>query len=281
MPSIEINIPLLRSLLSLVSVIEAKDPYTGGHTWRVSRYARQLAEKAGLSADEVFITHLGSLMHDIGKVGVSDAVLRKPGKLTEDEFAVIKKHPLVGQALLSDHPLAELLTQTVIQHHERFDGKGYPSGLAGQDISVFGRIVAVADSFDAMTSARPYHQGMAPGLALDIIARGGGTQFDPALARAFAEMGGKGEFDHVLGHSAEERPMVTCPMCGPIVVVPKGAPGGMRVVCPVCTGNYLLEAKADTFEIEWLGTYDPARVPQPDTDTIDDFMRYVPAKLVI
>lgn len=152
METFSVNIPLLKSLVSLATVIEAKDPYTGGHTWRVSRYARILAEDIGLLQDEVFIVHFGSLMHDIGKVSVPEPILNKQDKLTTAEYEIIKKHPETGLMLMRDHPLGALTLDIVVSHHERFDGYGYPRGLAGNNISLFARIVAIADTFDAMTS---------------------------------------------------------------------------------------------------------------------------------
>ena len=132
METFSINIPLLKSLVSLATVIEAKDPYTGGHTWRASRYARILAEEIGLLQDEVFIVHFGSLMHDIGKVSVPDPILNKQDKLTNVEYEIIKKHPETGLMLVRDHPLGVLTLDIVASHHERFDGRGYARGLAGK-----------------------------------------------------------------------------------------------------------------------------------------------------
>src|SRR5215510_9515908 len=129
-----VNIALLKSLVSLATVIEAKDPYTGGHIWRVSRYARTLAEEIGLLQDEVFIVHFGSLMHDIGKVSIPDPILNKHDKLTNTEYEIIKKHPAMGLTLMRDHPLGALTLDIVASHHERFDGQGYPRGLAGNNI---------------------------------------------------------------------------------------------------------------------------------------------------
>ena len=220
METVSVNIPLLKSMLSLATVIEAKDPYTGGHTWRVSRYARMLAETIGLSQDEVFVVHFGSLMHDIGKVSVPDPILNKEDKLTNVEYEIVKKHPETGLMLVRDHPLGVLALDIVASHHERFDGRGYPRGLASNDISLFARIVAIADAFDAMTSARPYRAGMSAETAYQLMAQESARQFDPILLSAFLELGQSGDLDHILGHSSEERLMHSCAVCGPIIVVP-------------------------------------------------------------
>ena len=123
---ITIDRALIKSVISLASVIEARDPYTGGHTWRVGQYAVKLAEKIGLSEDELFIVNLGGLVHDLGKVGISDSILLKPDTLTVEEYKNMKQHPQIGYELISSHPLFPILVDSVTQHHERVDGKdGY------------------------------------------------------------------------------------------------------------------------------------------------------------
>ncbi|HZM22496.1 MAG TPA: HD-GYP domain-containing protein [Anaerolineales bacterium] len=279
METFSVNIPLLKSLVSLATVIEAKDPYTGGHTWRVSRYSRTLAEEIGLLRDEVFVVHFGSLMHDIGKVSVPDPILNKADKLTNVEYDIMKKHPETGLMLIRDHPLGALTLDIVASHHERFDGGGYPRGLTGNNISLFARIVAIADAFDAMTSARPYQRSMPAEIAYQIMAKESGRQFDPLLLSAFLNLGRRGELDHILGHSSDERLMHSCPVCGPIIVIPTRWQEGDQVVCPKCLGNYDVYTDGWDFEIEWDKTLNPAWVPQPDIDTIDEVAIYAPREL--
>lgn len=279
METVSVNIPLLKSMLSLATVIEAKDPYTGGHTWRVSRYARLLAENIGLSQDEVFVVHFGSLMHDIGKVSVPDPILNKEGKLTSIEYEIVKKHPETGLTLVRDHPLGVLALDIVASHHERFDGLGYPRGRAGKGINLFARIVAIADAFDAMTSARPYRAGMSAETAYRLMAQESAKQFDPILLSAFLELGQQGDLDHILGHSSEERLMHSCPVCGPIIVVPANWHSGDQVICPKCLGNYDVHPDGGDFEIEWDKTLNYAWVPQPDADTISEVTWYAPHEL--
>ena len=279
MEIIPVNIPLLKSMLSLATVIEAKDPYTGGHTWRVSRYARLLAEDIGLTPDEVFIVHFGSLMHDIGKVSVPDSILNKDGKLTSVEYGIIKKHPETGLALVHDHPLGVLALNIVKSHHERYDGLGYPIGLAGNNISLFARITAIADAFDAMTSARPYRLGMPPETAYQLMAQESGKQFDPILLAAFLDLGRHGELDHILGHSSEKRLLHTCAACGPIIVVPANWRSGEQVICPKCLGNYDVHPDGADFEIEWDRSINPSWVPQPDISTVNEVTYYAPREL--
>jgi HD domain len=279
MEIVSVNIPLLKSMLSLATVIEAKDPYTGGHTWRVSQYARLLAETIGLPQDEVFVVHFGSLMHDIGKVSVPDPILNKEGKLTSVEYEIVKKHPETGLTLVRDHPLGVLALDIVASHHERFDGLGYPRGLAGNAISLFARIIAIADTFDAMTSARPYRAGISAETAYGLMAQESAKQFDPLLLSAFLELGQRGELNHILGHSSEERLMHSCVTCGPIIVVPVSWRSGDQVMCPKCLGNFDVHPDGDGFELEWDQTLNPAWVPQPDTDTIDEVTYYAPHQL--
>lgn len=279
METVSVNIPLLKSLLSLATVIEAKDPYTGGHTWRVSRYARMLAENIGLSHDEVFVVHFGSLMHDIGKVSVSDSILNKEGKLTDVEYDIVKKHPETGLTLLYEHPLGRLSLDIVGSHHERYDGLGYPRGFAGNDISLYARIVAIADAFDAMTSTRPYRSGMSAGMAYQLMAQESAKQFDPLLLSAFLDLGQRGDLDHILGHSSEQRLMHSCPACGPIIVIPVTWHSGDQVICPKCLGNYDVHPDGGGFEIEWDKSLSLAWVPQPDTDAINEVAWYAPNEL--
>jgi hypothetical protein len=279
MEIIPVNIPLLKSMLSLATVIEAKDPYTGGHTWRVSRYARLLAEGIGLTPDEVFLVHFGSLMHDIGKVSIPEPILNKEGKLTGVEYEIVKKHPETGLTLIRDHPLGVLALDIVSSHHERFDGLGYPRGLVGHEISLFARITAIADAFDAMTSARPYRAGMPAETAYQLMAQESGKQFDPILLSAFLDLGRHGELEHILGHSSEERLLHSCAACGPIIVVPVNWRSGEQVICPKCLGNYDVHPDGGDFVIEWDRSLNLAWVPQPDTDTVDDIANYAPREL--
>jgi putative nucleotidyltransferase with HDIG domain len=178
----------LRTITILAQAVELRDDYTGGHTQRVTRYALLIAEKLELPDDQVELIKLGGPLHDIGKIGIDDAILRKPGKLTADEFARMKKHTTMGAEILQTIPEMQPIIPIVRSHHERWDGTGYPDGLRGDDVPFLARIVAVADAFDAMTSNRPYHQGgkaRPPAWAFAEVERQAGKQFDPACAAAF------------------------------------------------------------------------------------------------
>jgi HD-GYP domain-containing protein (c-di-GMP phosphodiesterase class II) len=177
---------LLMGLLhALVSSIDAKDPYTCGHSERVAFYSRALAQGAGLPAPTCERVYLAGLLHDVGKIGVPDAVLYKAGKLTSEEFDAMRKHPEVGGRILSRIRQITDLVPGVMDHHERVDGRGYPHKLAGRDIPLFGRIICLADCFDAMTTSRTYRTALPVAVAITEIRRCSGTQFDPELAEKF------------------------------------------------------------------------------------------------
>ncbi|MFM7134147.1 MAG: HD-GYP domain-containing protein [Planctomycetota bacterium] len=178
----------LGALSAFVSAIDAKDPYTRGHSQRVALVSRQIAEAIGLDADEVKTVHIAGLVHDVGKIGVPEQVLRKQGRLDDDEFALIRQHPVIGWRILRDIPQFAPMLGGVRHHHERFDGAGYPDGLAGEGIPLSARIISIADTFDAMSSTRTYRAARPRRTVLEEMARHGGTQFDPALLARFLEL---------------------------------------------------------------------------------------------
>ncbi|MBF0318959.1 MAG: HD domain-containing protein [Nitrospirae bacterium] len=177
----------IKTVYTLAETIEKRDPYTGGHTKRVSNYSIAIAETLGISAVDRERLELASVLHDIGKIGVSDNVLRKASKLTDEEFDEIKTHPMCGQEILSYIEELKNIIPGVKSHHERIDGRGYPDGLKGQEIDLIARIIAVADSFDAMTSDRPYRKGLPLEAALEELRKCSGTQFDTMVVEAFIE----------------------------------------------------------------------------------------------
>jgi HD-GYP domain-containing protein (c-di-GMP phosphodiesterase class II) len=174
---------------SLTSAIDAKDAYTCGHSERVAVLSRTLASAAGLAEADVDRIYMAGLLHDVGKIGVPEAVLRKTGRLTPEEFEQMKKHPQVGAHILADLKQVADIVPGVMHHHERYDGKGYPTGLSGEQIPMMGRIICLADCFDAMTSNRTYRKALPLEVALAEIRRCGGTQFDPALTEVFLKIG--------------------------------------------------------------------------------------------
>lgn len=257
---------LLASLLTMAWFVEARDPYTGGHLWRVSRYARLLAENAGFGDADAARIGLGGFLHDLGKVGVPDAILRKPDILTEDEYAVIKTHPDIGLRMLSGHPLARLVSDAVLLHHERPDGQGYPRGLVGDAIPDMARIVGICDAFDAMTSHRPYRAGMPRDKAIAIIREFRGAQFNAHFADIFISLGEAGQLDHVMGHSDEGIPLQSCPMCGPTLVTRRDHHAGDHIYCRNCGGEFALEAQGSCLVATPTGKQGQAADLEPDVD---------------
>jgi hypothetical protein len=173
---------------SLVYAIEAKDVYTRGHSERVSRYSMELGEKLGFTGKQKIDLQWASILHDIGKIGIPERILNKPDQLNDEEFAIIKRHPVKGAKILT--PINQLARSLpgIQHHHERFDGNGYPDGLKGRDIPILARIIAVADTFDAIVSTRAYRQAMQPQKAMRIIAEVAGTQLDPDIVEVFGEL---------------------------------------------------------------------------------------------
>jgi HD-GYP domain-containing protein (c-di-GMP phosphodiesterase class II) len=176
---------MVRFVRSLVSTLDAKDPYTRGHSERVALIARRLGQELGLPESDLNDIYLSGLLHDIGKIGVDDRVLQKPDQLTDEEFRHIQRHPLIGYQIL--HQLGNLqhILPGVRNHHETFNGRGYPDRMQGEDIPLMARIMAVADSYDAMASDRPYRRGMPRERLEEIFRRGGGQQWDPRVIAAY------------------------------------------------------------------------------------------------
>jgi len=174
----------LSTIASLARTIEAKDPYTGGHTERVGEYAQMLARELGFAEDDLEAVEVGAIVHDIGKIGIPDRILLKPGRLDAEEFAEMRRHPEISSYILEELDLPQIVYDMARNHHERFDGNGYPDGLAGEEIPLAARVLTVADAFDAMTSDRPYRRAMSVEEALAEIRNGAGTQFCPAVAEA-------------------------------------------------------------------------------------------------
>ncbi len=172
----------------LRQTVEAKDPYTRGHSDRVSEFAVLIGTKMGLDEKTIHILKIGGLFHDIGKIGIPDSILLKESKLSDDEYSQIKNHPTIGAHILGNATVFQDIIPIVKHHHERYDGRGYPSQLAGTDIPLIARITAVADAFDAMTSKRTYRDSLPIEKVKEEIERCSGTQFDPEIAKLFLEI---------------------------------------------------------------------------------------------
>ncbi len=178
----------LHVVSSLASAIDAKDTYTNGHSSRVAEYSREIARRFGYEGKHLEDIYMMGLLHDVGKIGIPDAVINKPAKLTDEEYDIIKNHPVLGARILGNIKEMPALQRGARWHHERYDGKGYPDGLSGKDIPEEARIIAVADAYDAMTSHRSYRQPLPQGVVREEIEKGMGTQFDPEFARIMLGM---------------------------------------------------------------------------------------------
>ncbi|MDD2717452.1 MAG: HD domain-containing protein [Candidatus Wallbacteria bacterium] len=190
----------ISTVRALSAAIDAKDKYTSGHSTAVTEYTIPIAREMKLSQAEIEKLEYAGLLHDIGKIGVMEQILNKPGRLTNEEFGSIKKHPVIGFEILKSIDFLKDVTLLVRHHHERFDGKGYPDGLVGEAIPLGARIIAVADTFDAMTSDRPYRKGLPVEIALKEIRNCSGSQFDPRVVEAFVSAYDRGSIKlHVTG----------------------------------------------------------------------------------
>ncbi|MEJ5999371.1 HD-GYP domain-containing protein [Paucibacter soli] len=257
---------LLASLLISAWMVEARDPYTGGHLWRVARLAHLLALGTGSTPREASRIAMAGFLHDLGKVGISDAVLRKPGRLSDEEFAHIRTHPRIGARMLAGHPLAALVVEVIHHHHEMPNGRGYPMGLVDTAIPHDARLVGICDAFDAMTSTRPYRTGMPIAKALAIIESELGQQFDQRLGAAFVRMGRAGDFDAVVGHSDDGIPLQHCPACGPTLVRTRSSAAGEHIGCPACSAQFRWETVNGELKAMQTGVQAEAEELEPGLD---------------
>lgn len=196
----------VQTIETLRHVVESRDKETKGHSERVAILAKALAEEMQLAQDDIETIHIAGLFHDVGKIGIPDSILLKNGSLTKEEFMTIKGHPAEGERIIVSYAPFKNLLNIVRGHHERYDGTGYPDGKAGNDICLGARIIAVADSFDAMMSNRTYRRGLGFDKTMDELVKGKGTQFDPAIVDAFlkhVEKSGRAKFERMYDGAAE------------------------------------------------------------------------------
>lgn len=181
------------TIFALADTIEKRDPYTGGHTKRVMEYSYAIGKKLNLPEEELEKLKLAAILHDIGKIGIRDEILLKTSSLSNEEYEIIKKHTLYGADILKNIKKLKDIIPGVRNHHERYDGKGYPDGLSGEHIPLIARIIAVADTYDAMTTTRPYRPGLKPSVAIAELKVKAGTQFDPQVVEAFIKAVAEGD----------------------------------------------------------------------------------------
>lgn len=184
----ELKETLYAIILSLADTIEKRDPYTGGHTKRVMDYSLLIGKALQLSKDEMEKLRLAAVLHDIGKIGIRDAILLKEGKLTDEEYRIIKNHTIYGAEILGHIKQLKDIIPGVLYHHEKYDGTGYPDGLRGEEIPLIAQIIAVADTYDAMTTDRPYRKGLSKEVAIAELQKWAGIQFSPVVVEAFVKI---------------------------------------------------------------------------------------------
>ncbi len=222
------------TLKVVVSSLEVRDYYTIGHGRRVALFARIIAEEMGWTEEQLKLVEMGALIHDLGKIGIEDAILRKEKKLTDAEMEQMQLHPEIGARIVSDVDFLKPLVPFLLYHQEHYDGTGYPYGLKGEEIPGEGRLLAVADAFDAMTSDRPYRKAMAAEQALRIITEESGRQFDPRGVEAFLRAWNKGRITEAMLSSAEEVKTVECPYCSSKIEIHPDSSDNYPLRCTQC-----------------------------------------------
>ncbi|MBQ4218675.1 MAG: HD-GYP domain-containing protein, partial [Butyrivibrio sp.] len=195
---------ILQSMNTFISFIDAKDPYTRGHSRRVAMYAAEISKRMHLTESEIQNVYYAGLLHDAGKISVPDAILNKPGKLTNEERQLVQNHTVAGGNMLKQLSSLKGVRETALYHHERFDGKGYPEGLKGSEIPLYARIVGVADSYDAMSSNRVYRRHLSKDEIIEEMQKGSGSQFDPEIVPYMVDMINDGYVNVVKMETAED-----------------------------------------------------------------------------
>ena len=243
------------TLVAISNAIEMRDHYTAGHTWRVSRLSVEITRNMGLDQEKVTDIEMGGVLHDVGKLAISDNILTKPAALTEEEFITIKEHPQRGAQMLDDVDTLRTVIPCVLYHHEKWDGTGYPFGLKGNGIPIEGRIIAVADVFDAMTSDRSYRKGVDIDVAIQFIKENSGTQFDPSCVAAFIQCHENGLLQSLVQAGvSENNPTVVCPYCSTHFSIPASFELDESIRCHICHRNLRLRLVDHNVEVELLSS---------------------------
>jgi HD-GYP domain-containing protein (c-di-GMP phosphodiesterase class II) len=250
------------TLVVLANSIEMRDHYTVGHTWRVTNFALAIARQLGWSEEKLKECEMGGVLHDVGKIAIPDGILGKSERLTQEEFEKMKVHPERGARLLQDVERLHPLIPYCLYHHERVDGKGYPYGLSGDEIPIEGRVVAVADAFDALTSNRPYRKGLDPEVAIGEIVKGRGTQFDATVVDALLAVYRAGKIDRILqDYLAKDAKSIACPFCSTHIQMPEGVQPGDEFDCGVCHRRVRMRQSNDA----WFGELLPRSQLSPSS----------------
>lgn len=241
----------LQHLLYMAQIVEARDPYTAGHLWRVAQFSKRLGQSLGMNSTDLFQLTLGAYLHDLGKITVPDQVLNKKGRLESSEILQMQAHSLAGYRMLARYELSQPIAILARDHHEHWDGCGYPQQLDSTRIILGARIIGLCDTLDAMTSNRPYRDGMPLKEALELIWSARNIQFDPTIVDEFLRIDQE-QLLHIIGHSDLNRPLLSCPYCGPVVEMPPD--DQLATFCRVCTGKFHI--RRDKIGRVWLEDFD-------------------------
>jgi len=232
---VEIKRAYIDTISVLVNTIEARDHYTAGHTWRVTQFSIAIAEELNWTEERLEELKMASALHDIGKISYSDTILRKPSVLSDREYEKIKCHPRKGVEILKNINFLEPVQQFILHHHERWDGQGYLAGLKAKEISEGGRIIAVADTFDALTSDRPYRGGISAEKAIKTIKKVSGSQLDPEIVDAFLRVWKKGKIRNIIQkYNMNSSHSTLCPFCSTWITIPSELESGETFECLIC-----------------------------------------------
>ena len=278
MKIVQIEKGALESLVVMSSVVEARDRYTGGHIWRVSQYAKLLANHMGLSPDEVFITELSGLVHDLGKITIPEKILNKKSALSDDEYKIIKSHTDTGHEMLRTHPLYGAIADSIKGHHTRVDGGGYPDNLEPFKSPLIPQIISLADAFDAMTSQRSYRNPIDTEKVRMIIFGEKDKQFNGKLVNEFVHLLDNNRLKSIMGHSNYDRPMLSCEKCGPVISVNEDISDGQSITCPACHTELIAHRKDSSFEFESIGS-NKLYIPKADYITASNFTKEIPTQI--
>ncbi|MCK5707361.1 MAG: HD domain-containing protein [Candidatus Aureabacteria bacterium] len=229
-----------RIMFTLANAIEARDHYTAGHAWRVTRFSEIIGRQLGWTEEKLKSLRIGGVLHDIGKIAIPDYVIIKPSRLTVEEFEIIKTHPKRGALILKEANCLEEAIPFILYHHERFDGKGYPYQLKEDAIPIEGRMLAIADTFDALTSDRPYRKAIPPHDAVNVIKENSGTQFDPEIVEIFCKAYDSGLINDIIDNYYSSQKTFNCPFCSTVISAPSDSKDGDILICLICEHEYQL-----------------------------------------
>lgn len=266
---------VLESLFMTAAVVEARDAFSSGHLWRVSQMTKMLGIQMHLNRQTALEYSIAAYLHSIGKIGVPEHILNKPGKLTSDEYEIVKTHPKIAREMLSHHPLAPMVLESIANACETPSGLGYPA--ASTTAPEGARLIAICVAYDAMTSARAYRKAITPEEALEVVRKERGRQFDGDCVDAFVEMHAEGEINSFIGCSEPGVSLLTCGQCGPTLAISHIFKPGERLACRACKIEYEVKGSSGHLHAEPTGNKATADEISPKADArfIDEYVKEI------